>query len=66
MTTTNQNNGDIFYKNMFTNNNMIMGRKTITINEDTYRELIKVGVYGESMDDIIKRLIGEHKEKHKK
>jgi dihydrofolate reductase len=42
MTTTNQNNDDIFYKNMFTNNNMIMGRKTITINEDTHRELVTV------------------------
>ena len=59
MTTTNQNNNDDeFYKNIFTNNNRIMGRrKTITINEDTYRELVKVGVYGESIDDIIKRLL---------
>lgn len=39
------------------NNNMIMGRKTITINEDTHRELVKLGVYGESVDDIIKRLL---------
>lgn len=55
----------MYYKNMFTNNTK-MGRKTITINEDTHRELVKLGIYGESMDDIIKRLIGEHKEKHKK
>jgi Putative antitoxin len=66
MTTTNQNNDDIFSKNMFTNNHTIMRRKTITINEDTHRELVKLGIYGESIDDIIKRLIGEHKEKHKK
>jgi uncharacterized protein YqfB (UPF0267 family) len=65
MTTTNQNNDDIFYKNMFTNNNMIMGRKTITINEDTHSELAKVGVYGESMDDVIKRLLDFY-ERHRK
>lgn len=69
MTTTNQNNNDDeFYKNMFTNNNnnRIMGRrKTITINEDTYRELVKVGVYGESIDDIIKRLLDFY-ERHRK
>jgi hypothetical protein len=64
-TTTNQkNNDDEFYKNMFTNN-MIIGKKTITINEDTHRELVKVGAYGESMDDIIKRLLDFY-EKHRK
>ena len=71
MTTTNQNNNDDeFYKNMFTNNNnnnnRIMGRrKTITINEDTYRELVKVGVYGESMDYIIKRLLDFYEKNRK-
>lgn len=47
------------------NNNMIMGRKTITINEDTHRELVKLGVYGESVDDIIKRLLDFY-ERHRK
>ena len=69
MTTTNQNNNDDeFYKNMFTNNNnnrMMGRRKTITINEDTYRELVKVGVYGESMDYIIKRLLDFYEKNRK-
>ena len=47
------------------NNNMIMGRKTITINEDTHRELLKLEVYGESVDDIIKRLLDFY-ESHRK
>jgi hypothetical protein len=47
------------------NNNMIMGRKTITINEDTHRELLKLEVYGESVDDIIKRLLDFY-ERHRK
>ena len=70
MTTTNQNNNDDeFYKNMFTNNNnnnrIIGRRKTITINEDTYRELVKVGVYGESLDYIIKRLLDFYEKNRK-
>ena len=47
------------------NNNMIMGRMTITINEDTHRELLKLEVYGESVDDIIKRLLDFY-ERHRK
>lgn len=38
-------------------NETTMARKTITINEDTHKQLVKLGVYGESMDGIIKRLI---------
>jgi predicted CopG family antitoxin len=49
---------------MFTNNTK-MGRKTITINEDTHRELVKVGIYGESMDDIIKRLLDFYEKNRK-
>jgi predicted CopG family antitoxin len=40
--------------------NEIMARKTITINEDTHRELVKLGVYGESMDGIIRKLIDHY------
>ncbi len=54
----------MYYKNMFTNNTK-MGRKTITINEDTHRELVKVGIYGESMDDIIKRLLDFYEKNRK-
>ena len=44
-----------------TYNEITMARKTITINEDTHKELVKLGVYGESMDDIIKKLINHYK-----
>ena len=54
----------MYYKNMFTNNTKI-GRKTITENEDTHRELVKVGIYGESMDDIIKRLLDFYEKNRK-
>jgi predicted CopG family antitoxin len=53
---------EIYYKNM-TYNEITMARKTITINEDTHKELVKLGVYGESMDDIIKKLINHYKVK---
>jgi len=36
-------------------------RKTITINEETHRELVKLGIYGESMDDIIRKLINHYR-----
>jgi predicted CopG family antitoxin len=51
---------EIYYKNM-TYNEITMARKTITISEETHRELVKVGVYGESMDDIIKKLLNHYK-----
>ena len=41
-------------------NEITMARKTITINEETHRELVKLGVYGESMDDIIRKLINHY------
>ena len=44
---------------------MIMGRKTISISEDTHRELVKLGAHGESIDDIIKRLLDFY-ERHRK
>ena len=46
-----------------TYNETTMTRKTITINEDTHKELVKLGVFGESMDDIIKKLINHYKGK---
>ncbi|HJU58688.1 MAG TPA: antitoxin VapB family protein [Nitrososphaeraceae archaeon] len=43
-----------------------MGRKTtISISEDTYRELVKLGGHGESMDDIIRKLLDFY-ERHRK
>jgi len=41
-------------------NEITMARKTITINGETHRELVKLGVYGESMDDIIRKLINHY------
>ena len=43
--------------------NETMARKTITIIEDTHKELVKLGVYGESMDGIIRKLIDHYKGK---
>ena len=40
-----------------------MARKTITISEETHRELVKLGVYGESMDGIIRKLIDHYRGK---
>ena len=45
--------------------NETMARKTITINEDTHKELVKLGVYGESMDGIIRKLIDCYKDNNK-
>jgi predicted CopG family antitoxin len=47
------------------NSIMIVGKKNITIREDIYRELVKLGGHGESMDDIIKKLLDFY-ERHRK
>jgi predicted CopG family antitoxin len=40
--------------------------KIIKVKPDTHIQLNDIGLRGESFDDIIKRLIKEHKEKRKK
>ena len=47
------------------NSIMIVGKKNITIREDIYIELVKLGRHGESMDDIIKKLLDFY-ERHRK
>lgn len=31
--------------------------KTLSVSEETHKDVVKLGTYGESMDDIIKRLV---------
>lgn len=47
------------------NSIMIVGKKNITIREDIYIELVKLGGHGKSMDDIIKKLLDFY-ERHRK
>ena len=42
---------------------MVKGRKTISISDETYSELAKLGDLSETFDDVIRRLIKEHKGK---
>jgi hypothetical protein len=46
---------------------IVMGsnRKNISIDEKTHHELAKLGVYGETMDDIIKKCIEAYKKVNK-
>jgi hypothetical protein len=39
--------------------------KMVKLKDDTHAELVKLGKYGETMDDIIKRCIKAYREKHK-
>jgi predicted CopG family antitoxin len=39
--------------------------KMIRVKDDTHEELAKIGSYGETMDDILKRLIENWKKSHK-
>jgi predicted CopG family antitoxin len=41
---------------------VVVGRKNISISDATHAELNKLGVRGESFDDIIRRLIKHYKE----
>ena len=43
----------------------IRKRRTIQLHDQTYQKLKRMGIYGESMDDIIKRLMFKEKEKNK-
>ena len=36
-------------------------RKTISISEETHAELVKIGVYGESIDTIIRKCVDAYK-----
>ena len=43
-----------------------MARKSISLSEDTYNELTKLGTgYMESMDDIVNKCIQSYKKEHK-
>ena len=44
---------------------MTEGRKTISINNDTYNDLAKLGNLSETFDDVIARLIKEHNDKER-
>ena len=41
----------------------VRNRITISISPETHKELSEIGKYGESMDDIIKRVLKEAKKK---
>jgi predicted CopG family antitoxin len=45
--------------------NMAEGRKTISINDDTYYALAKLGDLSETFDEVIKRLVKEHIDREK-
>ena len=44
---------------------MVKGRKTITIDDDTYDELAKLGDLSETFDSVIRRLVKEHNDRLK-
>jgi predicted CopG family antitoxin len=44
----------------------LLGRKTVSISEETHTELTKLGVYGETIDDIIRKCIEAYKKANKK
>ena len=44
-----------------TMNSMADKKRTIGVTEDTYRELVKVGGYGETMDHIIRKCVEAYK-----
>ena len=45
---------------------MAEGRKTISISNDTYKDLAKLGDLSETFDDVISRLIKEHNDRERK
>jgi predicted CopG family antitoxin len=47
---------------MSTTRTVVAGRKNISISDETHAELNKLGVRGESFDDIIKKCIKAYKE----
>jgi predicted CopG family antitoxin len=45
---------------------MTEGRKTISISNETYKNLAKLGDLSETFDDVIARLIKEHNDRERK
>ena len=43
----------------------VLNRKTVSISDETHKELVKLGVYGETIDDIIKKCIEAYKKLNK-
>ena len=43
----------------------ILNRKTVSISDNTHKELVKLGVYGETIDDIIRKCIESYKREKK-
>ncbi len=43
----------------------VLNRKTVSISDDTHKELVKLGVYGETIDDIIRKCIEAYKKQNK-
>lgn len=41
------------------------GMKTLRVSDQTHKGLTKLGVYGDTMEDIIKRLLEEHYQNQK-
>jgi len=39
----------------------VLNRKTVSISNETHKDLVKLGVYGETIDDIIKKCIEAYK-----
>jgi predicted CopG family antitoxin len=44
----------------------VLNRKTVSISDDTHKELVKLGVYGETIDDIIRKCIEAYKRENEK
>jgi predicted CopG family antitoxin len=44
---------------------VVKGRKNISINDETYNKLAKLGDLSETFDEVINRLIDEHNERLK-
>jgi hypothetical protein len=44
----------------------VLNRKTVSISDETHKELVKLGVYGETIDDIIRKCIEAYKKQYKK
>lgn len=43
----------------------VLNRKTVSISDETHKELVKLGVYGETIDDIIRKCIDAYKRQFK-
>ena len=44
----------------------VSAMKTIRVSDEMHEELVKLGNYGDSMDDIIRRLVISYKDENKK